>query len=468
MKKRIVRWMTLGSLIVATVSGVAETIEIRNVHVISMVDGEDDGDELQTIRVVDGWIESVGSHESAIGEADLVVDGKGGYVLPGLIDMHVHVWGPADLKAYPSFGVTTVRNLSGMPFHLEYAREIEAGERIGPRLITSGPILNSLGPNAQVNHKIVETGAEARVAVKEQYEQGFRLVKVYSNLTRAAYEAILEEAKALGMDVTGHPPEGERLPGIPFEKPFLIGFDELLDDGFQCMEHMESIVWHALYDRLDKEAARELAEKIAAAGLAVDPTLVAHHNLLETAATHGRHLEREGMELLNPFIKMHESPVFEYWTNQPEDTRQAFEQFYFEAVSLFDEAGVTMVTGSDAGIFCNIPGDALHQEFELLRQAGLSNETILQMATVNGAKVLGLEDRIGQVSPGFAADLILLEEDPREDLERLRELKGVVMQGRFYDEATLAGLREEAGQASFEATQERVLEGLRAQGTELE
>ncbi len=87
--------------------------------------------------------------------------------MPGLIDMHVHVWDEAELPAYLANGVTTVRNASGMPFHLEFEKQIASGELIGPRLVTTGPILNSPGPNAQVNHQMVEGAAEAREAVRK-------------------------------------------------------------------------------------------------------------------------------------------------------------------------------------------------------------------------------------------------------------------------------------------------------------
>ena len=462
---------TLGLLCVTACFGSPrpeQPLLIRNARIISMTPGQTGTLEGHYALIANGRLQAVApDSELRPPEGAAEIDATGAFLLPGLIDMHVHVWGPADLKAYPSFGVTTVRNLSGMPFHLDAQKRIEAGTLIGPRLFTSGPILNSPGPNAQANHKIVTTAEEARQAVRDQREAGYELVKVYSNLTREAYEAVLDEARALGMEITGHPPEGVRSPGAPFEAPFDIAFEELLDDGFQCFEHMESIVWHALGDELDIDQAREVARQIASAGVPVDPTLIAHHNLLAVAASQGSYLERPGVQLLNPFISSFERDVFDFWSRQPRDTRRDFEDFYLNATKIFQEEGVLLVAGSDAGIFTNIPGDALLQELELLARAGLTPRQVLETATVNAAKVLGRDNELGQVAPGFAADLILVDEDPLQSPAALRSLQAVVMRGAHYDKAALARLREEAAQASFEATQARVMEALDAQGTEL-
>jgi len=248
--------------------------------------------------------------------AEQVVDGAGMTLLPGLTDMHVHIWDEAELGAYLSWGVTRVRNMSGLPYHLELIARIDSGELMGPHLITTGPILNSTGPNAQINHQIVETAEEARAAVAWQQEAGFTQLKVYSNLTRPAYEAIRDEAAARGLLLTGHTPEGVRAPGVPFEAPFDIAFEELLDDHFETIEHVESIVWHGLYDRQDEAAARWLAKKIAAAGVPVTPTLLAYHNLRRVAEGGLPVASRPDTDVLNALEQATETGNFEFWAEQ--------------------------------------------------------------------------------------------------------------------------------------------------------
>ncbi len=395
-----------------------------------------------------------------------VIDGGGHVLMPGLTDMHVHVWDQAGLGAYLAHGVTTVRNASGMPFHLRLADGIAQGRVVGPRLITTGPILNSPGPNAQINHQIVETADQARAAVRSQHAAGFRRLKVYSNLSREAYEAIRDEARSSGMTLMGHSPEGVRGPGTPYSKPFAIPFEELLDDGFVTFEHMESIVWHGLRDRRDVSAARRLARRIAAADVAVDPTLLAFYNLLRTAETRGAFLARPEARLMNPLLVAQEQNTYARWSREPvAPTREAFE-FYKLATRIFAEAGVRLVAGSDAGIFSNPPGISLIDELELLVEAGLSPGQALQAATHNAAVVLGESDRSGRVAVGRRADLILVEGDPLVDIRTVGRPIAVVAAGRPYDRAELAALEAAARAPDVSRTRRNVAEGLAAQGVD--
>jgi hypothetical protein len=422
-----------------------------------------------SVLVRKGMIVAVGPATSIeVPDGSMVIDGTGRTLMPGLIDMHVHVWDEAELPAYLAHGVTTVRNASGMPFHLEFKKQIASGELIGPRLVTTGPILNSPGPNAQVNHQMVEGAAEAREAVRKQHEQGYRRLKVYSNLTRESYEAIRDEASSLNMSIMGHTPEGVRESGIPHTKPFNIPFLEVIDDGFVTIEHVESIVWHALMDDLDDSKARILAKQIANAGVAVDPTLIAHRNLIEVARSNGDFLNREGVDTLNPFITEIEQELFTYWSAQPADVRQDFDRFYLRVVKIFHEEGVTLVAGTDAGIFTNIPGQSLIRELGLYVVAGLTPYEALKTSTLNAANVLDLKERLGQVKQGFVADLIILDGNPVEDIQHLQNLSGVITGGRWIDEKGLLDLRAIAANTSYERTRERVLRGLAAQGSELE
>jgi imidazolonepropionase-like amidohydrolase len=424
--------------------------------------------ENTSVFVRNGVIEAVGPSASIDVPDDAeVIEGNGRTLMPGLIDMHVHVWDEAELIAYLAHGVTTVRNASGMPFHLDLKEQIASGEVLGPRLVTTGPILNSPGPNQQVNHQLVETAEEARQAVRKQYEQGYRRLKVYSNLTREAYESIVEEARSFGMTIMGHTPEGTRESGIPHKKPFNIDFLDVIDDGFVTIEHMESIVWHGLADSLDEDKARELAKSIARAGVTVDPTLLAHRNLVEVARSDGEFLARDGVETLNPFITEFEREAFQFWSTQPRDARQEYDDFYLKAVKIFHEEGVMLVAGTDAGIFTNLPGRSLVRELELYSDAGVVPYEILKTATVNASAALGMSERLGRVQIGYVADLIIVDGSPLKSIDQLRVISGVVAQGRWVELRDLHRLWAEVSQSSYERTRQRVLDGLSAQGSSI-
>lgn len=436
-----------------------ELLLIEDVRILPMTGPDVDPIDHGAVLVRDGTIVSVGASVTPPPGA-VIIDGGGATLMPGLIDMHVHIWDEVELAAYLSHGVTTVRNMSGMPLHLELAERIDAGELSGPRLITTGPILNSPGPNQQVNHQLVTSAAQARAAVAQQHAQGFRQLKVYSNLTRPAYEAIRSEAAALGMTITGHTPEGVRREGVPHDAPFDIAFEELLDDGFTTIEHMESIVWHGMSDELDESRARALADEVARAGVPVDPTLIAHHALHQMAATDGAWAQRPESGLLNPLLVAQEQTHYAEWARQPADARAAHDAFFAVATRIFHERGVAMVTGSDAGIFTNIPGSALTRELELLVAAGIPTADVLTMATVNGAGVLGLGDQIGKVAPGYRAEFILVNGDPLTDISVVEHPIGLLLGNTWMDAAQLEQLHASAfqhdparTQANFERAQ---------------
>lgn len=445
-----------------------EKILINHVNVIALEGHSSRYFEDYSVLIENGKIKKISPALKIKAKNVLTVDGKGKFLLPGLIDAHVHIWDTPELSAYLGYGVTTVRNASGMPYHLSFAKDIESGHLIGPRLITTGPILNGQGPNTQINHQVVNTEQEARKAVREQHERGYRHLKVYSNLSLPAYNAILSEAQCLNMTIMGHTPEGIREAGIPHSKPFRISFTELLDDDFVSIEHMESIVWHGLSDKLDENKLRQLAKKIAKSGTSVTPTLLAHYNLVRVAQTEGGFLERSGVKMLNPFITEIEQESYDHWSKQNPQAREHFDKFYRRATKIFLEEEVTLLAGTDSGVFTNIPGVSLIDELKLMVDAGLTPLQALITATKNPASTLGLGSKLGQVKEGYIADLILVDKDPVQDISNLWLLSGVVVQGKWYDSEGISVLKKQAENTSYENSKHRIIEGLAAQGVRLQ
>ena len=293
------------------------------------------------------------------------------------------------------------------------------------------------------------TADEARAAVRRQHEQGFEHLKVYSNLSEDAYRGVLEQAHALGMTVSGHTPEGVREAGIPLERDFLIPFVSVLDDGFLTIEHTESIVWHGLRDRLNAERMQVLADEMAAAGVVVTPTLIAHDNLVRVAESDGAYLQRDGVEAMNPLYVKVDAGVYAFWSGQdPAFREEARRQFYRQATGQMHEAGVTLIAGTDAGIFTNLPGRALTRELELLVLSGLTPYEALQAATVTPAGVFGLEDR-GMIAPGLRADLILVSGDPLSDVSSVEYPTAVMANGVWLDQGDLQRLDAVSRQGSL-------------------
>ena len=423
---------------------------IDNVRLISMVPGAPNAEDAHAVLVIGDCIVQVGATgELTAPEGVRTVDARGYTLIPGLIDAHIHLSDEAELAGYLAHGVTGLRNVSGYPFHLPLARRIREGLILGPNFVTTGQILNSRGPNQNPLQRTVTTDAEARAAVRDQYNAGFRRLKLYSNLSRDAFEAILEEADALGMRVMGHTPEGARSAGIPREKPFEIPWEASLGRGFTTFEHIETLVWHSLRGELDENRMREVAARLAASGEAVATTLIAHKRLVLIAETQGEYLERPGSDTISPLIRLAQQGDAEYWGQaDPSAYEGPRAEFYLTATRLLHEAGVPLLAATDAGIFAIIPGASMARELELLVEAGLSPHQALASATRISAKVLGFE-QTGIIAPGYRANLVLLPEDPLTRIGAVEFPAAVMLGGYWMDDVKLEQLREAARDTSL-------------------
>lgn len=423
---------------------------IDNVRLVSMVDDAPQVEDGRAVLVLGSRIAGIGAAGS-LRPPDGVptLDGRGRTLIPGLIDAHVHVSDEAELAGYLAHGVTGVRNMSGYPFHLSLAERMRSGALLGPDFVTTGPILNSHGPNENPLQQIVTTAEEARAAVRAQHEAGYRIVKVYSNLTGEAFDAILEEAARLEMTVTGHSPEGVRTAGVPWEKPFDVPWQASVGRGFTTLEHVETVVWHSLRDNLDETRMRHTAAALAASGDVVTPTLIAHRRLVSIAETRGAYLDRPGSDTINPLVRLFEQGAEQHWSGvDPSEYEAPHAAFFLRATGLLHEAGVPLIAGTDSGGFGIIPGASMARELELLVDAGLSPHQALAAATRVSAEVLGFE-RTGVIAPGFRANLVLLDEDPLNRIGAVEFPDAVMVGGYWFDQPGLQTLQAAARDTSL-------------------
>lgn len=423
---------------------------IDNVRLISMIPGAPDAEVARAVLVIGDRIKEIGAAgQLSAPEGVLTVDGRGHSLIPGLIDAHIHLSDEAELAGYLAHGVTGLRNVSGYPFHLALSERIKQGLILGPDFVTTGPMLNSRGPNETPLQQTVTTDAEARAAVRQQFNAGYRTLKLYSNLSRNAFDAILDEAGLLGMQVMGHSPEGERSAGIPREKPFDIPWEASLGRGFTTFEHVETLVWHSLRGEMDENQMREVAAKLAASGEAVTPTLLAHKSLVLIAETKGAYLDRPGSDTINPLIRLAQHGEAEFWSEaDPSAYEGPRAEFYLTATRFLHEAGVPLIAGTDAGLFAVIPGASMARELELLVEAGLSPHQALASATRISAQVLGFE-QTGVIAPGYRANFVLLSEDPLTHIGAVESPTAVMLNGYWMDDIKLQDLKQAARDTSL-------------------
>jgi hypothetical protein len=446
-------WVIANKLPVALKPNEAKPIGVlfNNIRVLSMVDESSVSHDAQSVLVMGDRIIEIGAAgEINAPEGVMVIDGQGKTLMPGLIDAHIHLHDETELAAYLAYGVTGIRNMSGYPFHLRLIEQKAQGQLLAPDFLTTGPILNSYGPNEVIIQTTVNTAEEARFAVRKQHQSGYRHVKVYSNLTPEAYAAILEEAVLLSMTVSGHSPEGERTTGIPRKKPFEIPWEASLGKGLTTLEHIETIVWHGLRDDLSPEKMAVLAKTLAQTGEAVTPTLIAHQRLVLIAQSKGMYLTRPGSDMINPLVTWFAADAQQFWSQMDATVYEApHAEFFLKATGLLHKAGVPLLTGTDSGSFGIIPGESVARELELLVAAGLSPFEALTSVTRRNAEVLGFANT-GQILAGYRANLVLLAKDPLTDVGSVEHPVGVMIDGYWLDEQKLAAMKDAARNSKVE------------------
>ncbi|MEP6590398.1 MAG: amidohydrolase family protein [Gemmatimonadota bacterium] len=383
----------------------------------------------RTVLVKDGVITAVGpAVTTAVPSDALVIEGAGRFLMAGLADMHVHVFDRDEFLLYLANGITTIRNLSGYGMHLAWRDSLAAGTIAGPHLVTSGPILDGDPPMRSTN-TVIRDAAAAEIEVRRQVDAGYDLVKLYDNISPEAYVAVTAAAHRLGKRVVGH-------------LPTPVGLALALSPGSQDeIEHLEELL--PLFD--DGRNTRELdsiARAIASAGVAVTPTMTVYASALDQATAWASVQVRPEMRYVNPATRRQwgwdETGAAR--SGQPGQIARyqrttAF--FRDQLLPALRRAGVTLLIGSDAPIATLVPGFSLHTELMLFRAAGVPDQEVLTMATVNAAAALGASSHRGEVRVGYDADMLLLNSDPRLGLAALSDRVGVIAAGRWYAQREL-------------------------------
>ena len=201
----------------------------------------------QTVIVRDGRIDEIGPASQAhVPENAVVIDGRGRYLMPGLADMHVHLESedPASLAVFLANGVTTVRCMWGNPEILQWRRDVESGELLGPTIYTTGPILDG-DPPYWPGSTVITTPEQAVREVAAEKQAGYDAVKVLDNLLPDVYEAVLRAAREQGLPVYGH-------------VPWRVGLEDALGGGQKSFEHITDWMHALLPD--DSPVRRTLLE----------------------------------------------------------------------------------------------------------------------------------------------------------------------------------------------------------------
>jgi len=427
---RIALWTgVLGSVASAAVAGrtpVAARTAIAFVHANVVPMDENRVLPDQTVVVSKGRIASIGpSASTPVPPGAQVVDAAGRYLCPGLADMHVHVYAPQELTLYVANGVTTVFNLNGRPAYLGWRKRIAEGELLGPAIYSAGPTFDH-----------PRTPAEAVAEVDRQAAAGWDAVKIYNQVSAKEYPALTAEAKAKGLVLVGH---------VPREP----GFTAALEAG-QSIAHAEEYVYtffnedpdprNEVVHPLDTAKIPKAVALTREAGISVIPTLVAFHNILRQATDVKAYLRNPDLALMPPFMRAQLQPDVNTYANRWTPDRipglAVSYEFQRQLVKALHDGGVPILAGTDAS-WLGVPGFSLLEEVENFQDLGFTPYTALKAATVDPAKLLRREGEFGTVAVGKRADLILSRGNPLEDVRRLRQTDGVMVNGRWFSRKDL-------------------------------
>ncbi len=411
-----------------------------------------------TVLVRDGRIAALGPAGALEVPADAQrIDGRGRFLMPGLADMHVHVWDENDLYLFVANGVTTVRNMFGAPLHLDWRARIERGELVGPRIYTAGPIIDGAPAVWPGSTELVDPD-EAAAVVAAQKAAGYDFLKPYARLTRACYEALVVAGEEQGLPLMGHVPEALTL-------------QDVLEARQQTIEHMggwaeaaqragspyrsidfttEALAWQ----EVDPERVAAVAAAVRAAGAWNCPTLVVLQKWQQGDEARAL-LERPEMRFVSPFLRASWEPdsSANYLARLPARTTAAARDSVpamQRAVRALRDAGGGILLGTDMGNPYVVAGFALHEELANLVAAGLTPFEALRAGTADAARCMGAGEDWGSLAPGRRADLLLLEANPLEDVHNAARRVGVVLHGRWFPAEELAAELERRAQA-FEA-----------------
>jgi imidazolonepropionase-like amidohydrolase len=354
-----------------------------------------------------------------------------------VIDAHVHVetWAPA---VFLKYGVTTVRDLhSDAATIFPMAKE---DSPLRPRVITSGPLIDGTG-SFWKNAVQVATVGEARAAVRAQIAAGARVIKVYTRLQPALVAVIAAEARDRGVPVAAHLGRTtavqaaeagvtsiEHLSGIA---------DAASDDPARLLKAHGDFLsgWTAFeleWQRVPFARLEAVARLLIARGVVIVPTLVLHEAFAKMADAD---LMRDPALADVPPAVVRDSWAPADIMGRARWTSETLAQFkrtlpvLQRFVGLYARLGGKVAAGTDTPQQFVVPGASLHRELELYVASGLSTASALATATKGAAALLGIEDRVGVIAPGMAADLLLLDGDPLADIRNTRKIAAVVKDG---------------------------------------
>ncbi len=428
MLKKMWIWALLLLIPVPVMS--AENIAFVHANVLSMDRNEILRDS--TVLIQGDRITDLGSFADVhLPDGCRVIDASGKYLMPGLIDAHVHMARKEELALFLLSGVTTVQGLGGYPPRSKgWLQEINRGNLTSPDYISCDTIAEQ-----------PYTADEVRTFVRKAASDGFTCIKLYSppDWTQEAYAAFSDEAAKNKIRTVGHFPRNLDL--------------KIAVKGLGSVAHAEEYLYtyfNKLPNRRDETTIPYAVQQTKEAGLGVIPNLVAYHLIgLQTGPDIAQLMNAPGMENILQIVRNTWAPEYNRYrkTFNAEASQRVLSNYAFlqKLVLQMQKAGIPLATGTDTSSYMPfvLPGLSEQAEIRELVSAGFTPYEALTTATSGAARVVGMPDQIGRIAKGMRANLLLLSANPLEDVANTSHIEGVMIRGDWLNHDKMEQLKQQ-------------------------
>jgi imidazolonepropionase-like amidohydrolase len=446
--------LNLLALSLLTLSAHAQTLVITHATVIDTVTGKTQPNT--TVVIEKNRITQVITSSKANLKSGQVIDAHGQYLIPGLWDMHTHVYfdsTAADgtdivLPLFLANGITGIRDMGSALDPVLHARgEIAAHRMFGPRMVVSGPMLD--GPKSHYKAAIaITTPEDGRKAVDMLHTRGVNFIKVQSGIPRDAYFAIADESKKDNIIFEGHVPDAirasEAVASNQHTFEHLIGiFEASSPDETKYLTSKKTV--GMFLDTYDPAREAKIIDLLAKNHVWQCPTLFWERGQWLVDAidyTKDPDIAYAPRTWVDKQWPRAQKGILKSLDTDPLPVREKFVTHELDIVRKLHAAGVPFLAGTDtpAGVDV-IPGISLHLELQRFVAAGFTPLEALQTATLNPAKFYNKLNDFGTVQPGRIADLVLLEANPLDDIANTRKIAAIIHDGRYLSQQDLIQLR---------------------------